>query len=135
MSNGARESGCMFPKANCRSALRVHCIEPRPGSRREQVPAEAVYRPDSICNRLAMRSSAATRPLRKWTRPSNVDRQSSFFLCVLFVRAIIVEDDVDFFVWWLIGQHVFEETAKILPLLVLGELRVNLASADLQGRE
>jgi hypothetical protein len=42
---------------------------------------------------------------------------------------------MDFFVLWLIGQHTFEETAKILPLLVLGELRMNLAGAYLQSHE
>jgi hypothetical protein len=33
----------------------------------------------------------------------------------------------------LIGQHALQEAKKVLPLLVLGEFRVNLASIDFEG--
>jgi hypothetical protein len=52
---------------------------------------------------------------------------------VPFVAGIVVEDDVNFFVLRLIGEHFVKETAKILPLLVLRKLGVHLAGADFQG--
>jgi hypothetical protein len=39
---------------------------------------------------------------------------------------VVVEDDVDFPVPRLICQHAIQEVSKVLPLLELGELRVNL---------
>jgi hypothetical protein len=54
---------------------------------------------------------------------------------VSFMGGIVVEDDVDFFVLRLLGEHTVEEALKVFPLLVVGKLRVNLAGADFQGGE
>ena len=51
------------------------------------------------------------------------------------MRRIVVEDHVYFPVLRLIGQHAFQKAKKVLPLLVFGELRVNLASIDFEGGE
>src|ERR1700730_6286468 len=56
-------------------------------------------------------------------------------LVVSFMRRIVVEDDMDLPVLRLISQHVIQEATKVLPLLVLGELGVNLAGVDFKGGE
>ncbi len=52
---------------------------------------------------------------------------------VSLVRRVVIKNDVDLRVWWLIGQHTIKEAAKILPLLKLRELRLHLASTDFEG--
>jgi hypothetical protein len=42
---------------------------------------------------------------------------------------------VDFSVLRLIRQHAIQETTKILPLLIFGELRLNLTGVDGKGGE
>src|ERR1700728_1281099 len=52
---------------------------------------------------------------------------------VSFVRGVVIKHNMDLFVRGLIGQHAIEETAKILPLLILRKFRLHLASADFKG--
>ncbi len=46
---------------------------------------------------------------------------------VSFVSGIVIEDDMDFPVLWQIGQYAVQKAAKVFPLLIFGELRVDLA--------
>ena len=45
----------------------------------------------------------------------------------------MVDNDVDFPIRRLIGQHALQKTAKLLPLLGCGELAGDLARADCKG--
>ena len=54
---------------------------------------------------------------------------------VPFVSGIVIEDDMNLPVLRLVGQHGIEKATKVLPLLVFGELRVNLSGVDFKSGE
>lgn len=54
-------------------------------------------------------------------------------ILVALVRRVVVKNDMDLLVLRLVGQHVIQEAAKILPLLILRKLRLPLARADLES--
>ena len=54
---------------------------------------------------------------------------------VLLVRAVVVQDHMDFFVHRALQHHAVEESAKIFPLLLRRGLCIDMPAGHFQGRK